>query len=696
MDIPQLIEQLQSDIHTVQSANSILRNAGNKAESLLHAISTSTANIKFVVSDLVDAGAGAVEPLLQALSTSEGTFRTKIVMILGKIGDARAIEPLIDLLNRSDGKVGNTIRVALWRLGAVDTVLEVPHAEAPHDARAIASLLQIECARMMQPVTNVYTVENRVCTMLGAGNLSSVPALIQKLLQLPAHAWIWPNWGTYTEFLKAHRDLALPRLFELVLSDRPDDVTHAASILCHIREPQSREPLLTAFRKATDREMRYRIAETLASIRQQELPADVSECLLDVVRHGDEANRFFVLNLIVERGHAQALPTDIIQSAIETARKSGSSDRCDAIRLLGAIGGTEAIDTLIEIVKQRNGNWSSLAARMLGRLGDRRAITPLIAEVGYGRIDGLAPALARLRPPEAFDVLAAELHRVINNDGSTFDIIEIVNALRKLGDRRAVESLMQALEFVACDLGQTVTYSVLDAVEAITKALARFGDLRAAKPIVRAIKARREYYTLTMLKALSHFADPAAIEVLLTALAVDDPEWRLVALQGFAKVADARALEPLLRVFAGDDEDLAALAGKGLAHIGAEAAAMVIFYTRSEQPWRRRYAAWILGQAGDERAIEPMLALLRDEDESVRAKAAHALQRFSAERMLEPLLQALADPSPLVRAPAAVAFGNLPAARGEVARFTPLLHDTSWTVRRAAAYALQKLEGISE
>lgn len=123
---------------------------------------------------------------------------------------------------------------------------------------------------------------------------------------------------------------------------------------------------------------------------------------------------------------------------------------------------------------------------------------------------------------------------------------------------------------------------------------------------------------------------------------------------------------------------------------------MVIFYTRSEQPWRRRYAAWILGQAGDERAIEPMLALLRDEDESVRAKAAHALQRFSAERMLEPLLQALADPSPLVRAPAAVAFGNLPAARGEVARFTPLLHDTSWTVRRAAAYALQKLEGISE
>ena len=39
-------------------------------------------------------------------------------------------------------------------------------------------------------------------------------------------------------------------------------------------------------------------------------------------------------------------------------------------------------------------------------------------------------------------------------------------------------------------------------------------------------------------------------------------------------------------------------------------------------------AAWALGRLGDERAVEPLVGALSDEDDKVRAKAAAALERL--------------------------------------------------------------------
>ncbi|NOQ48374.1 MAG: hypothetical protein GQ576_04440, partial [Methanococcoides sp.] len=68
-----------------------------------------------------------------------------------------------------------------------------------------------------------------------------------------------------------------------------------------------------------------------------------------------------------------------------------------------------------------------------------------------------------------------------------------------------------------------------------------------------------------------------------------------------------------------------------------------------DDPRVRAYAARALGRTGDERAVEPIIELLNDEDENVRSNVAMALGKLDDERAIEPLTKALNDNSERVR-----------------------------------------------
>ena len=53
---------------------------------------------------------------------------------------------------------------------------------------------------------------------------------------------------------------------------------------------------------------------------------------------------------------------------------------------------------------------------------------------------------------------------------------------------------------------------------------------------------------------------------------------------------------------------------------------------------KRRAAAEALGQLGDKRAVEPLIAALQDDVENVRQAAAEALGQLGDERAVEPLI----------------------------------------------------------
>lgn len=63
-----------------------------------------------------------------------------------------------------------------------------------------------------------------------------------------------------------------------------------------------------------------------------------------------------------------------------------------------------------------------------------------------------------------------------------------------------------------------------------------------------------------------------------------------------------------------------------------------------DEVWRvREGAATALGEIGDKRAVEPLLAALRDKHEQVQAAAALALGGLDDQRVVEPLIAALRD-----------------------------------------------------
>ena len=73
----------------------------------------------------------------------------------------------------------------------------------------------------------------------------------------------------------------------------------------------------------------------------------------------------------------------------------------------------------------------------------------------------------------------------------------------------------------------------------------------------------------------------------------------------------------------------------------------------------RTAAAGALGQIGDPRAVEPLIAALKDEGESVRSSAARALGKIGDPRAVESLSAALKDKKWHVRKPAAGALDRL-------------------------------------
>ena len=91
----------------------------------------------------------------------------------------------------------------------------------------------------------------------------------------------------------------------------------------------------------------------------------------------------------------------------------------------------------------------------------------------------------------------------------------------------------------------------------------------------------------------------------------------------------------------------------------------------------RGQAASALGAIGDPRAVEPLVAALKGADESLRTTAAGALSRIGV-ATVEPLIAAMNDPDSGVRGSAARALGGINDPRAATALLTVLeKHDTA-------------------
>jgi len=94
----------------------------------------------------------------------------------------------------------------------------------------------------------------------------------------------------------------------------------------------------------------------------------------------------------------------------------------------------------------------------------------------------------------------------------------------------------------------------------------------------------------------------------------------------------------------------------------------VLLHT-SGASWRRRKAAWALGEIGGTRVVTPLLQVVHDADVEIRRQVVASLGKQSAPHIIEPLITALRDDDATVCEYAAAALGTRADSRaGRVAK----------------------------
>lgn len=248
----------------------------------------------------------------------------------------------------------------------------------------------------------------------------------------------------------------------------------------------------------------------------------------------------------------------------------------------------------------------------------------------------------------------------------------IADALRGPWCEMAAEEVAQ--------LELTLRLEVVRALEELG-VVARY--LRDAKSPMKWTRARA-------LRILGELKVPVSVPTLLQALEDRDGDVRNVAARSLGRMKLQAAEEALVSLLGKHDQAVSARIAAICIEMGPRTAPLLIRTLRDGSPKARFWAARILGEIRDPRAVRSLGDALLDADADVRSASTWALGQVGERAtcpLVEPLLR---DPVWYVRAHAAEALGKL----GDGAHAPALgeaLRDRSWWVRKNALDALVRL-----
>ncbi len=564
----------------------------------------------------------AVGPLVEELSSKVWYIRVSAAEILEELGDKRAIEPLMELSNDPSWAVYDAAGRALDRLGVAKT-------------------------RMIDWHLAALSSENRLVRGDAAETLKRSGVTRSQLVDGYIKALSCPDKGGREEAVRALEELGDNRAVEPLLEKLPYFDASGLRIV------------LKALGKLT----RGRVFEA------------VSTRLL--------AGK----NTLCEA----------------------------AARALGQLGDKRAVGPLIIISLDEERSVREAAVEALGKLGDKRAVGPLLKMLsdGFSRITVRALeelGVSRTRMAGAYDEFITALL-----SGDPPDRRIAAEILGELGDKRAIGPLLEKLSDeekpvrrAAAEslkkLGAAETQMPDGYIKALSssdetvcmeaaEALGRLGAKRAVGPLIERLLIRRKGDSRAVVEALGWLGAKRAVGPLLNKLSDPDPGVRQAVVEALGEFGDKRAVEPLLEKLSDLDPGVRRAAAESLKRSGADKTQMVDGYIKalsSSNKFVCMEAVQALGRLGDERAFEPLVGRLLDWHHGVSGAAAEALGKLGNMWAVEPLLWRLSDRDPGVRAAVAEALGKL----GDKRAVEPLLgklSDRSPAVYRAAARALKRI-----
>ena len=490
---------------------------------------------------------------------------------------------------------------------------------------------------------------------------------------------------------------------------------HAAEVLGEINDTRAVEPLIELL---TDDEevVRSTAIESLGKLK------DVRALLPIAQMFGptDETLSNFAMRATIIRSLGNFGPA-AIDELIRMLKSDDVTVWVFALESLKQIG-RPASPALIELLGYRSTWTRKNAIELLGEFREIEAIEPLIKLLDCTDIIVRDEAIKSLK---LIGKSAAEpLHAALLAANPEIRK-RLAAVLGEIGDRRALEPLIAILKDrgVNNSTSKSVSEALLRA-DAAT-ALGALGDVAAIGPLQDAVENDRMAVGVAAMGSLVQLGDEKQLDGLHVLLQSDDPDARFCAIQALGRIKNPqslthlelfrrirkpkvvitkqekrdsedadralRSINRILEVLVGPpdplpkrdpftdtdapaprdlsgyakvlklpDESLRREAAKALAEIGDEAVALLLVALNDQDAYVRISAVVGLGEFGGERALETLLDVLKkDPKNSVRMAAAESLGKLGVPTAIEPLKEALADQYLLVNIGAAIGLHTL-------------------------------------
>ena len=168
-----------------------------------------------------------------------------------------------------------------------------------------------------------------------------------------------------------------------------------------------------------------------------------------------------------------------------------------------------------------------------------------------------------------------------------------------------------------------------------------------------------------------------------------DPQVRQYAAYLLGQTKNPRAIQPLIEALADFDKSVREQATLALSSIG-KAAIEQLTAAMKEKKWETRYrAAEALGKIADERVVQPLIKALQDNRDHVRYMAAKGLREFGDSDATEPMVILLKDENRYVRMMAATVLGTIGGKRVHTALRNALESEEDEKVKEAINEAMK-------